>query len=232
MHHCVRCFGVGESDLEAMLPDMIRRGRVPSIGITVSGATITLRITAEGKSAAECRAAMEPDLATIHRCLGTIEYGEGEDELHEVVLRLLRERGQTLATAEGGTGGMISHWLAADASFAEQYRGGIVAASARDLCRLASAAPAHQDAIWNDSDAAALAGELRVKMETDWALVVSPFPQSAGDANSLPAAWLALAGPSGTRVKQASLAAHPEIVLPRAAKTALNMLRLALMGAE
>jgi nicotinamide-nucleotide amidase len=230
-HHCVRCFGVGESDLEAMLPDMIRRGRTPSIGITVSGATITLRITAEGKNAAECRAAIEPDVATIRKCLGTLAYGEAEDELHEVVLRMLRERGQTLATAEGGTGGMVSHWLAADASFAEQYRGGIVAAKAADLCRLASAAPAHQDAVWNDADAAALAGELRVKMEADWALVVSPFPPNAADGTR-PACWLALAGPGGTRVKQASLAAHPEIVLPRAAKTALDMLRRALLGAE
>ena len=47
-HKQIKCFGVGESDLEQMLPDLIRRGRDPQVGITVSGATITLRITASG----------------------------------------------------------------------------------------------------------------------------------------------------------------------------------------
>ena len=50
-HKQIKCFGVGESDLEQMLPDMIRRGRDPLVGITVHGATITLRITASGDTA-------------------------------------------------------------------------------------------------------------------------------------------------------------------------------------
>ena len=40
-HRRIKCFGVGESDLEQMLPDLIQRGRQPSVGITVSQATIT-----------------------------------------------------------------------------------------------------------------------------------------------------------------------------------------------
>ena len=40
-HRRIKCFGVGESDLEQMLPDLIRRGRYPEVGITISGATIT-----------------------------------------------------------------------------------------------------------------------------------------------------------------------------------------------
>ena len=42
-HHRVKCFGAGESQLEGMLPDLIRRGREPRVGITVHRATITLR---------------------------------------------------------------------------------------------------------------------------------------------------------------------------------------------
>ena len=53
-HKQIKCFGVGESDLEQMLPDMIRRGRDPQVGITVHGATITLRITASGDTAEAC----------------------------------------------------------------------------------------------------------------------------------------------------------------------------------
>src|SRR5262249_42706357 len=128
-HRRIKCFGVGESDLEQMLPDLIRRGREPQVGITVSGATITLRITAAGDSAAACQAAIEPTVATIRECLGTLVFGEEDDELQDAVLRLLAERKQTLATAERGTGGLLSHWLSESAHTGQQYAGGVVIGS-------------------------------------------------------------------------------------------------------
>src|SRR5262249_10570265 len=90
-HYRIKCFGVGESDLEAMLPDMIRRKREPLVGITVSGATITLRITASGPNEAACRAAMEPTIAQIRELLGVLVFGEEDDELENAVVRLLNQ---------------------------------------------------------------------------------------------------------------------------------------------
>ena len=45
-YHSIKVFGIGESDVEKMLPDLIARDRNPVVGITVSKATITLRIAA------------------------------------------------------------------------------------------------------------------------------------------------------------------------------------------
>src|ERR1044072_1956465 len=88
-HRRIKCFGAGESHVEQMLPDLIRRGREPSVGITVHAATITLRITAAGSTPEECYAAMEPTIATIRECLGSLVYGEEDDELEDAVVRLL-----------------------------------------------------------------------------------------------------------------------------------------------
>ena len=106
-HRRIKCFGVGESDLEAMLPDMIRREREPLVGITVSDATITLRITASGPNEAACRKAMEPTVAQIRELLGVLVFGEEEDELEHAVVRLLNEQRQTVAVAEWATDGLV-----------------------------------------------------------------------------------------------------------------------------
>ena len=99
-HQRIKCFGVGESDLEQMLPDLIRRGRDPSVGITVSEATITLRITALGDSDGDCRQRMAPTIATIHDHLGSLVFGQEDDELEHSVARQLAVRGQTVAVLD------------------------------------------------------------------------------------------------------------------------------------
>ncbi|MBX7075575.1 MAG: CinA family nicotinamide mononucleotide deamidase-related protein, partial [Pirellulales bacterium] len=129
-HRRIKCFGVGESHLEQMLPDIIRRGRDPSVGITVSGAVITLRITAAGASPDDCLAAMAPTIATIHECLGDIVYGEEEDELEHAVHRLLAEKQLTLASAEWGTGGLIAQELSSLDQPQQRFLGGVVVTSA------------------------------------------------------------------------------------------------------
>ena len=49
-HHTLHCFGLGESGIEALLPDLIQRGRDPQVGITASSATISLRVSTRAKT--------------------------------------------------------------------------------------------------------------------------------------------------------------------------------------
>ncbi|MCY2992302.1 MAG: CinA family nicotinamide mononucleotide deamidase-related protein [Planctomycetota bacterium] len=233
-HRCLRCFGVGESDLERMLPDLIRRGRTPTVGITVNQATITLRITAEGESPQACFAAMEPTVATIRQCLGDLIFGQEEDELQHAVVRQLAKQGQTLATAEYKSGGLLAYWLSEADPAGGVYRGGSVVHDETVLARLAGLAPA---AILAASKSTAevvcgMAASCRELYQTDYALALGPFP-SSDSATSRPGdVHYALAGPHGTEAKATLFAGHPDILRARTVKATLNFLRLKLKETE
>jgi nicotinamide-nucleotide amidase len=222
----IKCFGVGESDLEQMLPDLIRRGREPQVGITVHDATITLRIAALGADEAACGALIDPTEAVIRQSLGTLVFGTEDDELEHAVLKLLTERRQTLATSEWGTGGLLADWLSAADPAGERYVGGSIIRSAAAWAVLFTE-HARSDAGPADV-AAAMATACREECETDWGLAIGPFPSEA-DAQPSGELHLALASSAGVKTVQTTFAGHPTIRRPRSAKQALNLLRLALI---
>jgi nicotinamide-nucleotide amidase len=173
----VNCFGAGESQIESMLPDLIRRGRYPTVGINASKATIILRIAAEGDSQPECDAAIESTVATIRQCLGTLVFGEEDDELQHVVVRMLRERGQTLAAAEWGTAGLVTDLLGGVEGAGGTFLGGVVAineAACRKLLGIGDevAGPA-RDA---EEYVSAMATACRERFGADFGLAVGPLP--------------------------------------------------------
>jgi len=112
VHRRIKCFGAGESAVEEMLPDLIRRGRDPLVGITAHEATITLRIVARGRDEAECLAKIAPTEQTIRECLGAHVYGVDDDEVEDAAVRALIGAGQTLGTIEIGTEGRVAACLA------------------------------------------------------------------------------------------------------------------------
>jgi len=228
-HYRIKCFGVGESDLEAMLPDLIARQRYPLVGITVSQATITLRITAEGETAAAARAAMQPTIDKIHECLGNLIFGEEDDELQHAVVRMLRERGKTLAVVEWGTAGLICHWLS-DCEPGHVLKSGLVLPNQHGLEMLAAFDRLGRTAEDPTNDPVTFMAREGMKQPgTDYVIAVGPH-READTATTTPAnVILALAHAGGLVRRETPFAGHPEILRPRLAKQALNLLRLHLL---
>ena len=212
----IHCFGEGESQIESMLPDLIRRGRQPLVGITASKATITLRITAEGRTEEECFAAMEPTVATIRQCLGTLVFGEGDDQLQCAVVRLLRRRGKTLATVECGAAGLLAEWLGGIEGSADVYLGGLLLTNP------------------TAESTEVIAACCRAQFGADYGLAVSRLPspvgRGAGGEGGQPSVTLVLASPEGVRLQSVPLLIHPELLRIYIAKQALNVVRLALLA--
>jgi nicotinamide-nucleotide amidase len=225
------CFGAGESQIESLLPDLIRRGRTPTVGITASQATITLRVSAEAESAGQCQELLGPTIATIRKCLGSLVFGEEHDQLQDVVLRLLRDRGATLATAECGTAGLVANWLGDSAESPGPFLGGLVVPAG---AALAKCIPASDETIArvgpaSSQVAAALAEHCRVEFGADYGLAVSGFPPFDPAAAEPGLVHFSVATREGTRVKSQPFAAHPALLRVLSGKQALNMLRLILL---
>ncbi len=230
-HRRLKCFGVGESHLEQMLPDMIKRGRVPAVGITVSQATITLRVTAEDASEDACWEAMTPTLQTIRERLGDLVFGEEDEELEHAVASLLAQSDQVLATAEWGTGGLIAHWMSEACRGSQHYVGGAVLRNEQAVGALLGVAAEHWAEHGSHSAelAALLAEKVRDSYGADIGLAVAAIPPAPPRADAPPRVAIALATADETTTKLIPYSGHPDILLTRTAKQALNQVRLLLL---
>jgi nicotinamide-nucleotide amidase len=238
-HRRIKCFGVGESDVEAMLPDMIRRKREPLVGITVSGATITLRITASGPNETACLRSMQPSIHQIRDILGNVVFGEEDDELEHAVVRLLQARRESVAVVEWATDGLVSNWLAEAAGNGDCFFGGFTVRDMNMLKKMLDVLVS-SDAVAGADTARAMAKAVREKSGATYGLAVAAFPRfgpitptAAIGPNEIDMKGnlhVALATPEQTRAKDLSLASHPAITKTRSAKQALNLLRLAMLN--
>lgn len=119
------------------------------------------------------------------------------------VVALLVARGQSLATAESLTGGLLGAAITSVAGASAVYRGGVVA-YATDLKTHLAEVPADLLARFGPVSpqvAAALASGVRNVVGADWGLattgVAGPDPQNGHPPGEV---WLGLARPDGTAV--------------------------------
>ena len=223
-HVRLKVFGVGESHCEEMLPDLIRRGRQPTVGITVSRATITLRVTSTASSPAACDAEIQPTVQIIRDCLGNLIFGAEEDELQHAIVRLLQRSSQTLATAEWGTAGLLARWLRDVPGSAAVYRGGKVvseAATAQRLFEIPVPSPTADDSEISRTIVTCMAERVRARFGARIGLAVGDFP-SPGPTSEF---YVGLALPERLLAEARPYSGHPDILLHRSAKQALDVLR-------
>ena len=218
VHKPIRCFGLGESDIEARLPEIVKRGRDPQVGITASSATITLRISATGSSESECEKKISETELIIRECLGELVFGTDDDDLQHVVIKLLKARKETLSLVEVGTGGYVSHLLSEVEEAGETFIGSYVT---RNNNRITQFLGAGCDI---PETARKLAERARNVFESDYAIAIDAFPDNDSDLLRI-----ALATPNQTLCVDRPFGGHPSILLPRATKQALNELRLWLL---
>jgi len=221
----VRTFGLGESDVEQRLGDLTARGRNPEVGITASEAVISLSITARGCSSEQCSEMIAPIQQQILERLGTAVFATGEQDLHQFVTAELERFGNRVACVEGGsTGGLVAHWLCDH----PQYERFLMDA------RLRCIAPEGQFTTgtseprenWERHFRSEVAS-IRESTGADFVLLTSNQWDSTSDRGvRVRHGYVAVAGPQSFEMCDVSMSGNLAIFRSRAARTALNILRL------
>lgn len=229
----LHCFGLGESAIEARLGDLTRRGRNPEVGITASDAVITLRLVARAASETEALALLDADESWIRQQLGDLVFGRDEQELQHAVAGLLEATGQTLATAESVTGGLIASRITEVPGISRWYRGGIVAYQTPVKAQVLGVSEEllHRHGAVSAAVAEAMAQRARELFSSDLAVtttgVAGPDPDERGQPVGL--VFIGLAYPGGVRSCEVRWFGSRLEIQSRAAKSALNELRLYLL---
>lgn len=104
----LRICGMGESNVEEALNDLIHQQTNPTIATYAKEGEVHVRVTARAETEAMAALRLEPVVEACIRQLGDAVYGEGEASLEESIYQLLINQNLTIAVAESLTGGLLT----------------------------------------------------------------------------------------------------------------------------
>jgi nicotinamide-nucleotide amidase len=107
----LRFFGIGESDLEHRVRDLMESQSNPTIAPYAGSGEVMLRFTASAPDIEQAKQLIAPVEAEIRRRVGQFVYTSQYASMAETVVNVLSEKGLTVALAESCTGGMLSSML-------------------------------------------------------------------------------------------------------------------------
>jgi nicotinamide-nucleotide amidase len=216
-HYVLKTFGTGESNLEHRLPEFFKRDRRPVVGITASDATITLRFQVTADTAEACDALAQPTLDELVDKLGDVVFANHEVKLGHKVCQRLSENGESVATWECATRGQLAVMLHAPlhpALVASRYTLGT------------------DELYFSEELLANKASEFRKENNATYAIVVGPVRSPSQSGATVPQFDVAIAYETGSNVQTHDFTGHPDILFAKAAKQAINQLRLHMQNAE
>ncbi|MCQ6274171.1 competence/damage-inducible protein A [Bacillus sp. V3B] len=122
----LRFFGIGESQLETEIEDLIDAQTNPTIAPLAGDHEVTLRITAKHQSVEKATQLINKTEKAILTRVGEYFYGYDETSLMSELSKMLQEKQLTISVAESLTGGMFQKELTAIPGAGSLLKGGVV----------------------------------------------------------------------------------------------------------
>jgi nicotinamide-nucleotide amidase len=201
----LRTTGIGESRVQEFVESGLRPlvGRGLEVGYCARPGAVDVRLAAGGATAEKLVAEGE---AVVQRVLGESVFGRDDEEIEQVVVRLLTERKKTLALAESCTGGSLAQRVTDVPGASKIFLGGVVSYSnsaKEKFLGVRAESLAARGAV-SAEVAREMAAGAREKFGADFALAVTGIAGPGGGTPERPVGtvFIALASAAGVDVKE------------------------------
>ena len=124
--HNIHFFGIGESEMEYRLRDYMQELSNPTLAPYAKSGECLVRVTAKAGTLAEAEEMMAPVIERVKGMFGALVYAVDGLNLAEHTVKLLIEKGVTLAAAESCTGGELEKRITDIPGASAALRGGVV----------------------------------------------------------------------------------------------------------
>lgn len=230
LHKTVLTHGMGESFLtrrlehwEDTLPASLSLAYLPSPG------QVRMRLTARGDDKEKLQADIDSAVEGLKKRIPELIFGYDKETMPGVVGKILKERKETVGTAESCTGGYIAHMITSIAGSSEYFMGSIVSYSNEIKSKALDVDPSLIE------EHGAVSGEVvrsmaeggRKALGVDWCIATSGIagPDGGTDEKPVGLVWIAVSGPDGTEAKEFRFGNRRDTNIHKSGMAGLNMLR-------
>ncbi|HLD53902.1 MAG TPA: competence/damage-inducible protein A [Sediminibacterium sp.] len=229
-HRTLLTAGIGESFLaeqissfETALPSHIKLAYLPNYGM------VRLRLSAWGNNQTDLNKELDNQFNQLKN--NVLEYlvTDKDEPMEMVIGHLLKQKNQTVSTAESCTGGYIAHLLSKHAGSSTFYTGSII--SYANIIKEQLLDVPHETLMTvgavSKEAVKQMAVAVREKMNTDYAIAVSGImgPGGATEEKAVGLVWIAVASKNNVVTKHFQFRFDRERNISLTAINALNMLR-------
>ncbi len=237
VHRTAITFGLAESLLaeriapwEGALPANVHVAYLPDLS------AVRLRLSVYEAHPDEARNEINRQFDRLASLIPRYLVGYDTDSLESVTGTLLRERGETLATAESCTGGNIAHRFTAIPGASDYFLGGVVAYSNHVKTALLGVDPdvLNRCGAVSQSVAEQMAEGVRHITGATYGISTTGVAGPGGGTPDKPVGtvWMALATPQGTYSQCMAFGSIRDQNIERSSSNCINLLRLHLLGFE
>src|SRR5258706_2418667 len=236
VHRIVRTAGIGESFLaatisswEKSLPSHIKLAYLPGVG------GVKLGLTAIGENPDALKKEVNDLIQAIKPLAGEYVYSLEDENLEEVIGKLLRARHLTISVAESCTGGYVSHLITSVPGSSEYFLGSIIPYAYEIKMRQLGVKPETLEMYGAVSEPTIIemANLVRAKFNTDIGVATSGIAGPGGATLEKPVGtvWIAYSDKHHTVTRKLQLSKDRIINIQLASTLALNLIRLSIPSA-